>query len=174
MPLLRTLAIATCAAVAFNSATAQDSYPWATRAFTESAYLGMQLSVQQGKKAGSVTASRAQCVEHLPKSSFHPVVLQLLKQFLSQADLAATELFLATPVGQKYIKFGVLRIYPSVGAPLPEPLPEFSDAEYKELEAFAATGAGQLLIKNQVMQSAAARQAYGAHIRGLLASCAGS
>ncbi|OWQ85204.1 hypothetical protein CDN98_17110 [Roseateles terrae] len=90
---------------------------------------------------------------------------------LAPQDLSAADQFFATPVGEKYAKYGLLQIYLAVGERAPESLPTFSDAEYRELETFAATPAGKRLILDKGMQSASAKSIYDRKIRELLDQC---
>jgi hypothetical protein len=140
-------------------------------AFAQPVLLGMQLSAKHGERRGEISTAENACVQALPPSSFYGVVEGVMSDALTPSELATTDRFFSTPVGQKYLKHGVLRIYPAVGERAPEALPEFSDSEYRQLEAFAATSAGNALITRQVMQSAAAKQGYGARIRELSEGC---
>jgi hypothetical protein len=152
-------------------ALAQSTVPVTVAAFSEPVLLGMQLSVKKAARNGSASARRTQCVEEIKRTQFEPVVAQVLAEFLTPEQLHTTEAFLSTPVGRKYVKYGVLQIYQAVGEQVPEPLPEFSDAEYRQLELFAATPAGEKLIKDKVMQSPEAQRTCGAQIRRTVASC---
>lgn len=153
------------------AAVAEDDYPVTTASLAEAVVVGMHLSAKHAVASGNISEARAQCVLAIEPSAFHAIVGAQLKRLLTAEQLRATEAFFTTPVGKKYAKYGILQIYRGVGEPLPMPLPEFSDSEYKEVEVFAATDAGQLFIGRQVMQSEAARQAYGGRIRQLLEEC---
>lgn len=163
-----TLALTTLALSSF----AQSDYPAITSSFSESVLVGMKLSVKHGVASGTASPKRAECVSGLSADSFAPVVTRLLRESLSAGELNLAEAFFSGSVGKKYVRHGILQIYQSVGEPLPSPLPSFTDAEYKELESFAASTAGVQLIRNRILQSQEARRAYDSRIRELLASCA--
>lgn len=139
--------------------------------FAQGVLLGMQLSAKHGERKGTASSAQASCVQALTPAVFHGAVADVMASSLTATDLPAADRFFATPVGQKYAKYGLLQIYPAVGERAPESLPTFSDAEYRELEAFAATPAGKRLIWDKVMQSASAKSTYDARIRELLDQC---
>jgi hypothetical protein len=143
----------------------------AVMTFAKSALLGMQLSVRKGQEQGKVPSSVAGCVQSLDDLSFREVFVSLVSSNLNDQEIQATEQFFHSSVGQKYAKHGRLQIYTSVGERPPEPLPSFSDAEYKEVEKFSLTSAGEKLIARKVLQGPAAQQAIGAHIQRLLKAC---
>ncbi|MCL2309745.1 MAG: hypothetical protein FWC42_05640 [Proteobacteria bacterium] len=140
-------------------------------AFAQSVLLGMQLSAKHGESKGTIPDAQNACIQALTPSAFYNVVEKVMVSAFTPEEFAAINRFLSTSVGQKYLKLGLLRLYSSVGEKAPEPLPDFSDSEYRELESFAATSAGRALITRQVMQSEAARQAYNERIRELIKSC---
>ena len=137
----------------------------------KAALLGMQLSVRRGQQEGKVSSSIATCVSSLDKSSFYSVYEVLVPQALSANEVKDTEAFFKGAIGQKYAKHGLLQIYSSVGVQPPEPLPNFSDAEYKVLEDFSRTSAGEKLIAKKVFETFAARQAVSSRIRELMELC---
>jgi hypothetical protein len=143
----------------------------AVDAFSQPVLLGMQLSVKQGARKSAMPEEQLACVQRLKPSAFYAVVEEVMNSALTPPEVAEASRFFGTSVGQKYLKHGLLRIYPAVGERAPEPLPDFSDSEYKELEVFAAAPTGQALITRQVMQSVAAKQAYATRIRELLEQC---
>lgn len=139
--------------------------------FAQATLLGMQLSAQHGARKGAISSAQATCVQALKPIAFYGTVGQVLASALDSKDLPAVDRFFTTPVGRKYAKYGLLQIYPAVGERAPEPLPTFSDSEYRELEVFAATPAGRRLISDKVMQSVEAKSAYDSRIRELLEQC---
>jgi hypothetical protein len=66
----------------------------------------------------------------------------------------------------------LLQVYAAVGMAAHEPLPAFSNAEYKELEAFSRTAAGNKLIAQKVMESLGARRTVMQQIQQVVSSCA--
>lgn len=165
-------AIAFIISTVATSAACESVSPAMTLAFSESVLVGVKLSVAQGVRAGKVPSNRGQCVAALPSNSFSDVVDGLLSQHFAAPELRQAESFFASEVGKKYTQHGKLQAYQQLGEPLPSPLPNFSDAEYKLLESFAATKVGDALIKQKIMESPTSRQAYQARIRELLAQCA--
>lgn len=144
----------------------------AVSAFAKPVLVGMQLSVRKGQQQGQVSAGVAKCVQSLDASSLNPLFLSLLTENLTKNELKATEDFFVTAVGRKYAKHGLMQVYTSLGEQPPEALPGFSEAEYKELENFSRTSAGEKLLVRKVLSSVSANQAISAHIQGVLKSCA--
>jgi hypothetical protein len=142
-------------------------------AFAKPALLGIRLSVRQAQKQGKAAPGVADCIQSLDESSFNGVFLEILPQNLNVTELRAADAFFGTNVGDKYVKHGVMQLYASVGMQPPEPVPTFSDAEYKELQAFSRTSAGEKLLLRKVLESPSARQAIGARAQDLVASCHG-
>jgi len=171
---LRVILFAVTAIVSFAQAYAADgsgSHSIAVATFAKSSLIGMQLSVRRAQQQGKIPANVSGCVQSLDDSSFTAVFTTLLAENLSKSELQATEDFFSTSVGHKYAKHGLMQVYTSVGETPPEPLPTFSDAEYKGLEHFGSTTAGEKLIVRKVLESAPARQAIGSRIQTLLSQC---
>ncbi|MBB3195878.1 hypothetical protein [Roseateles terrae] len=139
--------------------------------FAQGVLLGMQLSAKHGERKGTTSSGQAACIQALKPTAFHDAVNEAMTSVLAPQDLSAADQFFATPVGEKYAKYGLLQIYLAVGERAPESLPTFSDAEYRELETFAATPAGKRLILDKGMQSASAKSIYDRKIRELLDQC---
>lgn len=139
--------------------------------FAKSALTGMQLSVRKGQQQGKVPPAVGTCVQSLRDTSFNIVLASLLAESLSPSEMQAADAFFGTQVGKKYAKHSLLQIYEAVGEPAPEPLPAFTDAEYKELEVFSRTRAGDKLIVRRVLESKPAQQAIGSQIQALLSTC---
>lgn len=145
--------------------------PAAVEAFAQPVLLGMQLSAKQGGREGKISEDELACIQALTPSAFYKVVEGVVTAALTSQELATANRFFGTPVGQKYLKHGLIGLYSAVGERAPEPIPNFSDSEYRQLEAFAATPAGQALITRRVMQSAAVKQSYSTRIRELMEQC---
>jgi hypothetical protein len=139
--------------------------------FASSALLGMQLSVRKGSQQGRVSPGASKCVQVLGQSSFNDVFVSLLAETLSQSELQAAEAFFGTAVGKKYAQFGLMQVYTSAGETPPEQPPTFSDSEYKELEGFSRTSAGEKLIVRKILQSDSAQRTVGARTQSLVKSC---
>jgi len=135
------------------------------------ALLGMQLSVRRGQQLGKVPPQVVQCVQSLRESSFNVVLASLLVERLSQKEVQAADEFFGTPVGKKFGRHILLQVFEAAGEQLPEALPDFSEAEYKELEDFSRTSAGDKLLVRKVLEDADARQAMSSQIQSLLGSC---
>ncbi|MEO4049420.1 hypothetical protein AAFN46_20360 [Pseudomonas sp. CAU 1711] len=104
-------------------------------------------------------------------SSFTDVFESLLIENFSKEELQVTESFFQSPVGQKYALHGILQIYAAVGEPLPKSMPELSTSEYRDLEKFSLTKAGDKLIVQKIFESQSTRQVVSSRIRELLATC---
>lgn len=171
---MRIILIAVAALVSFTQAYAAEGSSGpsiAVTTFAKSSLIGMQLSVRKAERLGKIPANVSVCVQSLDDSSFTAVFATLLAENLSKSELQATEDFFSTRVGGKYARHGLMQVYASVGETPPEPPPTFSDAEYKELERFGNTTAGEKLIVRKVLESAPARQAIGSRIQTLLSQC---
>lgn len=161
-----------CLAAASLGAQAQASGPSNTvTMLAKPALLGMQLSVRRGQQLGKVPPQVAQCVQSLRESSFTIVLASLLVERLEPKEVQAADEFFGTAVGKKYARHTLLQVYDAVDEKAPEALPDFSAAEYKELETFSRTSAGDKLLVRRVMEDADARQAIGSQIQSLLGSC---
>ena len=172
---LRALLIA-LALVASSTAQAADGDRSAgpsavASAFAASALAGLKLAVQKGLADGKVSPAKADCVQKLDSSSFYGVFESLLGATLSPDERPAAEAFFRTAVGRKYAKFGLAQVYTSHGETPPEPAPAFSAAEYKELEDFSRTPAGDKLLVRDVLNGDAAHRELGKNIQSLLATC---
>jgi hypothetical protein len=157
--------------VVVEAVPAAPAFPAAVDAMAQPVLLGMQLSTRKAAQRKTISEMANACVQSLRPNAFYGEVERILIASFSEKELAAIDRFFRTPVGQKYLRYGVLQLYSVVGERAPEPLPTFSDSEYKEIESFAVTPAGQMLVAGRVMQSHAARQAYDARIGELLESC---
>lgn len=131
----------------------------------------MQLSAKQGVKLGKLTSAQASCVQALSPSAFQGVVEKVMASAFDAKDLAVADRFYASTTGRKYTKYGMIQLYSAAGERAPEALPTFSDAEYRELEAFAATPVGKRLIREQAMASPAAKNALIGRIQELIRQC---
>ena len=166
--------IAGTALAFFAQACAADESPspsFAQATFAKSSLVGMQLSVRRAQLQGKVPATVSECVQLLDDSSFIQVFASLLAENLTPSERQDTDHFFSTPVGRKYAKHGLMQVYTAVGETPPEPVPTFSDPEYKELERFASTTAGEKLIVRKVLENASARQSIGSRIQTLLNQC---
>lgn len=168
-PVLLAVLLIGAASVRAAEPTGQDAA--LAEVFARPALVGMQLSVRRAVTDGKVPSAILACVDALPPNSFNAVYDAALKENLSAEEAADTSTFFSSPVGRKYAKYGVLQIYAAVNVALPESLPEFSQAEYKELEAFSATEAGDKLMVKKVLEGDDVRQMVGARARELLRSC---
>lgn len=157
--------------LAATAAHAEGDYPLTLAFFSEPALLGMQLSIKQGVAKGKVSEKRAQCMEALPKDSFDPVIKMLLSPHFTDKEWAASERFLSGPLGKKYARRSFLRTYETAGEPLPSPMPKFTEGESKAVARFAATKAGEQLIKSQFLQSSQAEAAFETRIKEFHARC---
>jgi hypothetical protein len=102
---------------------------------------------------------------------FSPTYETLSGELLTKGEIAAANGFFSSPVGRKYAKHGQLQLYAAVGMRSPAPLPDFSDAEYRELESFSRTSAGNKLMVQKVLEALAALQAVNRRIQEIVASC---
>jgi hypothetical protein len=135
------------------------------------ALVGMQLSVQKRASEGKYPGEIAACVNTLPTSAFNSVLDSAIKDNLSDAERDSATAFFASSAGLKYTKAGTVQIYRAMNMDSPEPMPQFSSSEYKELETFTHTSAGEKLILKKVLEVGSARQEMGTRVQELMHSC---
>lgn len=145
--------------------------PATEEALARSALVGMQLSVRKAAAQGKMPDTMVACVERLSADSFIPIFRSLLEQNLSAAELATAEKFSQSEVGRKFAKAGIAQAYVAFGEQPPEPVTDVSESEYREVEQFSQTAAGQKLWSQKIIESPAARSAVTAKIGELLDSC---
>jgi hypothetical protein len=136
-----------------------------------SAVLGMQLSVKRGAEEGRVSGSTVDCVNKLDRTSFTPVLAQLVTRALSVREIAAATQFFESALGRKYVQHGIAQLYQAVGAVAPDPTPNFSDAELRSITAFSRSSAGDKIMVKRVFEAPAARETIVAKVQELLKSC---
>ena len=163
----RFIILALCAAGIAACATS----PSAVDAISQPLLLGMQLSERQAERVGAASSAHNACIQALTPSAFYKVVEEVMSAALTPEQIATTNLFFNTPAGRKYLKYDLLRSYLAVGEKPPEAPPEFSDAEVKDVRAFAATSAGSALITRKVMLSQSAQKAYESRVVELNEAC---
>jgi hypothetical protein len=150
------------------------SWPSTTAAMlSKPALVGMQLSANRAYRQGKLPAPVTDCLGDLGELSFADVYEAILIASLTAHEIEAADGFFATNVGANYAKHGLLQVYAAVGEPLPEPLPEFSDDEYRELQRFAATSAGRKLMVDKVLDAAQARAEASERTKALFDGCMG-
>jgi hypothetical protein len=139
--------------------------------FSEPVLVGMKLAFAKNYRQGRVGILQYQCIAHLRAPLLREPVYRLLASSLSEEELLDAQDFYASPVGQKYAKFGVLQIYSSVGEDKPEPDPKFTNHEERTLESFADRPAGRKLIREQILERPATRQALAPTVNSLVRNC---
>lgn len=142
-----------------------------TAYYSRLALLGMQLSIQQGKKAGEIPASLAQCVSDLPPVSLDPYFEKVLKEALNTNEQETAEQFFATDIGQKFYEMTQQQIYIAIGEKPTAEAPVFSAEERKVLTAFGKTSAGDKLFTQKVVQLPAAKKTIDTGIHAVISHC---
>lgn len=164
---LRSLALAACLLASF----AAEAVSLTAQITAESALIGLQLAARQRAAKGLLPAEQNACFQALQPSDYYDTAEKIVTAALSAADVAAADQFFGSIPGRKYARHGLLGIYVALGEKPPEALPEFSTAEGKAIEAFAATSVGQALLKRQVLQSLPASEALNSRGQELVARC---
>lgn len=109
---------------------------------SEAALTGMQLSVKKSVQNGKVSQSITECVSLIDSSSFNAIFEYVVNEQFTSDEKEKVEEFLKSPLGIKYAKYDVYRLYLALGFPSPEPVPSFSIKERRSLEEFSETSAG--------------------------------
>lgn len=158
-------------AASLLACTAAQAVSMTAQITAESALIGLQLAAKQRAAKGLLPAEQNACFQALKPIEYFETAEAVVAQALSPAELAAAEKFFGSLPGLKYARHGMLAIYPALGEPLPAPLPEITPADGQVIEAFTATPAGQALLKRQVLQTFAAREALDRRGQELVARC---
>lgn len=113
---------------------------------SEAALTGMQLSVKKRVQSGEVSQSVAECIFLIDPSSFNAIFEYVVNGQFTSDEKEKVEKFLKSPLGIKYVKYDMYRLYLMAGFPSPEPVPSFSIKERRSLEMFSETPAGNKLM----------------------------
>jgi hypothetical protein len=165
--------LALALATSWPLAHAADTPTTTSQTFAQSALLGLQIAVKRGLATGKISEATANCLAELKADSLTPVFDALLAKELTGEEQQATEKFLNTPTGTKFLKYGLLKTYDALGEKAPEPLPVFSPAETDELRRFSETPAGDKLFVRKVLQMPANAAPLEQRIKELIAQCKG-
>lgn len=163
----RTIVLAAC----LLASTAAQAVSATAEITAESALIGLQLAAKRRAAKGLLPAEQAACYQALKASDYHDTAEKIVTGALAPAEVAAADAFFRSIPGRKYALHGLLSIYPSLGEKPPEPLPLLTEEDGRLIEAFAATPAGQALLKRQVLQSLPAREALDRRGQELVARC---
>jgi len=163
----RSIALAACLLASF----AAEAVSTTAHITAQSALLGLQLSARQRAARGALPAANNACIQALQASEFHETTERVVATALTPQELAAADQFFNSIVGRKYALQSLLAIYAALGEKSPEPNPAFTAADAQAVDAFAASPAGQALLKRQVLQSPSAREAYDRRVQDLVARC---
>ncbi len=136
-----------------------------------SALIGLQIAAKQRQAKGVLPAVQNDCIQALQPDELYVTTDKVVAESLSADDVAAADQFFNSLPGRKYALHGLLSIYTALGEKPPEPLPLITAEDGKAIEDFAATHAGQALLKRQVLQAPAARLAYEGRIQELVLRC---
>jgi hypothetical protein len=122
--------------VAFSALAAPENgsnaaTPTATL-LARSALLGMQLSVRERRQKGQIATLTMSCIESLDVEELTPTYQSSLMLEWGAITLAASDAFLATPLGAKVAKISLLGAYSALKQVPPEPAPELTSAEQDE------------------------------------------
>jgi hypothetical protein len=110
------------------------------------ALLGMQLSMERGVTEGKSTARQLACLEQVDSSVFDAAFVATIRARFTPAEISSAIAFLESALGVKYIRYGVVQMYRTVGAVAKEPAPEFSATELELLETFLNGPLGLKLV----------------------------
>lgn len=136
-----------------------------------SALIGLQIAAKQRAAKGALAPAQNACIQALQAEELYPATEQAVAQALSLDERAAAERFFDSAPGRKYALHGLLGVYTSLGEQPPEPYPVITAEDGRAIQAFAASAAGQALLKRQVLQAPEARLTYEARIQELVTRC---
>ncbi len=151
--------------------TAAPSIQKTTAYYSHLALLGMQISIQQGKKAGEIPAALAQCVNELPTGSLDPYFEKVLKEALDASEQETAEKFFAGDLGLKFYAMTEQQMYITTGEKTTAVAPSFSTEERLALNAFSQTSAGNKLFAQKVIQLPAAKNTIDTGIHAVISQC---
>ncbi len=115
----------------------------------DAALLGMRLSMERGVTEGKASASQLACLEHVDSTVFDPPFVASIKARFTHEEIVSAIAFLESALGVKYIRYGVVQMYRTLGAATDEQAPAFSAGELRVLEAFLNGPLGLKLVGPQ-------------------------
>lgn len=164
---LRSITLAACLLASFTAGAASTTAQITAR----SALIGLQVAAQQRQAKGVLPAAQNDCIQALQPDALYATTERVVAEALSADEVAAADRFFNSLPGRKYALHALLGIYTALGEKPPEPFPLITAEDGKAVEAFAASTAGQALLKRQVLQAPQARLAYDARIQELVTRC---
>jgi hypothetical protein len=105
----------------------------------------MKTGLRNNKTGINLSDAQLACLNAVPKSEFSDVVTAALAQGLSNQELAAAITFYRTPAGARYAK-SIVAITQATRLDVP-----LTDAEAASVREFAATPAGDKLLKKALI-----------------------
>jgi len=105
----------------------------------------MKTGLRNNKTGINLSDAQLACLNAVPKSEFSDVVTAALAQGLSNEELAAAITFYRTPAGARYAK-SIVAITQATRLDVP-----LTDAEAASVREFAATPAGDKLLKKALI-----------------------
>lgn len=161
------LALAACLLATFTASAVTTTAQITAR----SALIGLQIAAKQRQAKGKLPAAQNDCIQALQADELYEATEKAVAGALSADEVAAAERFFNSLPGRKHAMHGLLGVYTSLGEKPPEPFPLITAEDGQAIEAFAASPAGQALLKRQVLQAPAARLAYELRIQELVNRC---
>lgn len=115
----------------------------------EAALLGMRLSMERGVSEGKSSASQLACLEQVDSAVFDTPFVASIKARFTHEEIVSAIAFLESALGVKYIRYGVVQMYRTLGAATDQKAPAFSPDELRVLETFLNGPLGLKLVGPQ-------------------------
>ncbi|MCO7223029.1 DUF2059 domain-containing protein [Pleionea sp. CnH1-48] len=118
----------------------------------EVALLGMNGSLENGVRNGSVTQKHYDCSKKTKPSYFNQFYIDMFESNLSKEQIKQALAFYSSDTGKKYTQWGILKFRTSAFNEQWQ-LPRFSKEELKTIGSFTNSAAGEILIKRRLTES---------------------
>jgi len=137
---------------------------------SDSALLGMRLSVEQGYKRGELSRQHFKCIDDSDPSYFDEVYVKIFEKHLTKKQINQAVKFYKSDAGLKYTTIGFIQIREAILKEKRD-YPSFSEAELKTMGDFASSSAGQVLIKDQLLMKDEVKLLIEPYIKRLYEDC---
>ncbi len=104
----------------------------------------MKYGLRRKQAEAGLTDAQLACVETIPTSEFTNVVATAISEGMSDEEVTAAIAFYRTPTGSRYVASTMARLQRK------EALPALSEDDIAKIQAFAATPAGDKLLKQGI------------------------
>ncbi|MDH0864534.1 hypothetical protein [Mitsuaria sp. GD03876] len=119
---------------------------------------------------GKIDPAAKACMQALPADSYHAVMRKFADR-LSIEDQAQIDAFLRTPIGRKFTLRLELQTYVTMKQPLPEPMPEWTAEDKRQLDQAATVPAVRTYLQSGLIRGTQANGELNLRTRELLTQC---